>query len=227
MSTRSAFGFGTPLSIIPVVGRVSEFRRLYPHRAMTAQINDTCFHRKIDFSVAGTSGSGLFEPATIGIQPVSMSTACWRGYVAHYSILDGELFLTSLQIGLAPDDSIRARAGKGPELFGVLPTADRFSGFSYEGFQSRAAFTGGLLLADGFVRELYVHMGFHPAWKYKTVREVIFEAGHVTADFDRSAEMADARTKFLEENQRSDGRFDEPKRGDIEAWIGKCFSREY
>jgi hypothetical protein len=112
---------------------------------MTAQINDTCFHRKIDFSVAGISGFGLFEPATIGIEPVSMSTACWRGYVAHYSIIDGELYLTSLHIGLSQGDAIRAKAGKRPELFGVLPTADRFSGFLYQGFQSPVSFTCGLL----------------------------------------------------------------------------------
>src|SRR5688572_28875577 len=99
---------------------------------MTAQINDTCFHRMIDFAVAGISGSGIFDPATIGIEPVSMSTACWRDYVAHYSILDGELFLTRLLIGLPQDAAIRTRAGKGPELFGVSPTVDRFTGFVYE-----------------------------------------------------------------------------------------------
>jgi hypothetical protein len=194
---------------------------------MTAQINDTCFHRKIDFAVAGISGSGLFDPATIGIEPVSMSTACWRGYVAHYSILAGELFLTSLHIGLPQDATIRARAGKGPELFGVLPTADRFSGFLYEGFQSRVTFTGGLLLAHEFIRELYVHMGFHPAWKYKDVREVILDAGRVTSDFDRSADMAAARTKFIDDTKHSDERFNEPTRRELEAWIERCFSRDY
>jgi hypothetical protein len=46
---------------------------------MTAQINDTCFHQKIDFNVAGISGTGIFEPAAIGIEPFATSTACWRG----------------------------------------------------------------------------------------------------------------------------------------------------
>src|ERR1043166_443297 len=122
---------------------------------MSAQINDTCFHRKTDFSVAGVSGSGLFEPATIGIKPVSFTSARWRGHVAHYSLLDGELFLTMLCVWLSPDDPIHAKTGHGPELFGVLPTADRFPHLGYEGFQSRVSFTGGLLLADGFIQELY------------------------------------------------------------------------
>jgi hypothetical protein len=194
---------------------------------MTAQINDTCFHRKIDFAVAGISGSGLFDPAAMGIRPVSTCTACWRGYVAHYSILDGELFLTSLHIGLEQGDAIRARAGKGPELFGVLPTRGGLAGFLYKGFQSRIPFSGGLLLANDFIRELYVHMGFHPPWKYKEVRELIFDAGRVTDEFDRSAEMAAARRNFIDETARSGKGFDVPTGGDIEAWIENCFSRDY
>jgi hypothetical protein len=194
---------------------------------MTAQINDTCFHRKIKYSVAGISGSRLFEPASIGIKPVSMSSACWRGYVANYSIIDDNLNLTSLHIGFSQHDAIRARAGKGPLLFGVFPTPDQFSGFVYEGIQAPVPFTGGLLIANDFFRELYVHMGFHPAWKYKDVREVIFDAGRVTGDFDRSAEMEEARSKFIAETKLSNGSFNEPARGDIEAWIEKCFSREY
>jgi len=190
---------------------------------MTAQINDTCFHQKIDFAVAGISGSGLFEPASVGIKPVATSTACWRGYVAHYSILDGELFLTSLDIGLSPQDGIRARAGKGPELFGVLPTAALYSGFTYKGFKAPVAFTGGLLLADDFIPELYVHMGFHPAWKYKNVREVIFDKGRLAEDIDRSSDMAAARANFTDEK----GDFKEPAYQDMRSWIAKCFSRKY
>jgi hypothetical protein len=191
---------------------------------MTAQINDSCFHRKIDYAVAGISGSGIFDPAAVGIRPVPLNTACWRGYIAHYSILDGELFLTALHTGLSRKDAIRARAGRGPELFGILPTSDRF-GFFYNNFKQRIPFTGGLLLANDFIRELYIHMGFHPPWKYKEVREVIFDAGRVTDEFDRSAEMATARTKFIFE-PRTIGQFD-PIGGEIDAWIKQCFSREY
>ena len=162
---------------------------------MTAQINDTVFHRKIDFALAGISGSGLFDPATLGFKPASSSSACWRGHVAHYTILDGGLFLTSLEIGIPHDGAIRGGSAHDPELFGVPPKSDETSELFYEGFRHPIAFTGGLLLADGFIRSLYVHMGFHPAWKYEDVREVRLEAGRVTADTDRSAEMAAVRAK--------------------------------
>lgn len=199
----------------------------YPHRVMTTQVNDTCFHRKFDFWIVGFSGTGLIDRAAFGIEPVSWSTACRHGYVAHYLILDGQLFLTSLDIGLSHTDAVHARAGKGPELFGVLPNTCGFHRFLYEGFQSSVPFTGGLLLADDLIRELHFNMGFHPAWKYKNVREVIFDAGRVTDDFDRTADMAAAQTDIINEMRSSEGLMNEGTRGAIEARILNSFSRKY
>lgn len=39
--------------------------------------------------------------------------------------------------------------------------------------------SGGLLLGEGFIQELYAHMGFHPAWKCLHVIELIFEGGQL------------------------------------------------
>jgi hypothetical protein len=195
--------------------------------SMTAQINDTVFHRKIDFDLAGISGSGLFDAATLPVRPVWTSSACWRGYVAHYSIFERDLCLTSLHIGLPEDNVNRAIAGRGSELFGVLPKRLGVSRFLYEGFRLPIPFTGGLLLADGFIPELYVHMGFHPAWKYERVREVIFDAGRIIEDYDRSAEVAGIRLKFVEEMTRSQNTSREPSLDEVAAWIKKCFSRDY
>jgi hypothetical protein len=47
----------------------------------------------------------------------------------------------------------------------------------YEGLAYHLEYSGGLLLADGFLQDLYVPMAFHPAWKHETVLELIFEAG--------------------------------------------------
>lgn len=195
---------------------------------MTAQINDTCFHHKINFAIAGISGSGIFDPATLGFEPDGMCSACWRGYITHYSILNDSLFLTSLEVVGFPEDlASQAEAGTGPELFGVLPTSGHFLGYGYEGFQLPIAFTGGLLLAHGFIRQLYVHMGFHPVWKYERVREVIFDAGRVTADYDRSSEMAEAREKITVDMDSPNAAGAEPAPRDVLDWIGKCFLRDY
>ncbi len=57
-------------------------------------------------------------------------------------------------------------------------------------------FTGGLLVCDGFLREHYVHMGFHPAWKFTRVEELIFENGALTSREDVSQKMAAIREKL-------------------------------
>src|SRR5580765_7756635 len=147
---------------------------------MTAQINDSVFHRKIDYALAGISGSGLFEPEAYGIKPVSMSTACWRGHYVTYAVEEGRLVLREVTVGLSKADEMHAKVGRGPALFGVLPRREGQRGaWNYSSLHEPVAFTGGLLLAEGFIRELYVHMGFHPAWKFQKVRELLFEEGRL------------------------------------------------
>jgi hypothetical protein len=57
----------------------------------------------------------------------------------------------------------------------------------------RQPFTGGLLLGAGFIRELYVHMGHQPAWKYTEVLELTFDDGRLTLVHDRSELMGQRR----------------------------------
>jgi hypothetical protein len=189
---------------------------------MTAQINDTVFHRKIEFSVAGKDGSGLFDPRSHGISPAGVSSACWRGYHLAYSVRNDQLLLGKVFLSLCTADALRASAGKGPELFGKLPKKHNslWQEWIYD-LQQPIPFSGGLLLGDSFIRELYVHMGFHPAWKYRNVRELLFEDGRLTDEFDRSAEMEEARKKHLQQPFQ-------PTSGEqIREWVGQCFSRNY
>lgn len=189
---------------------------------MTAQINDRVFHRKIHFNIAGINGCGLFQPQAVGIQPEAMSTACWRGFYVQYAIEEDQLFLTQVTIGLPKTDAEAARAGGGPELFGRKAKYNQSEwGWVYNDLRQPFAFSGGLLLGEGFIRQLYVHMGFHPAWKYRNVREVLFEQGRLTEDFDRSDAMEGVRAQLSEKPL-------EPTAvGEIEKWVEKCFSRDY
>lgn len=192
---------------------------------MTAQINDMVFYRKINFVIAGISGTGLFEPQAHGIEPDVLSTACWRGYYVQYAIEDGLLLLTRVTLGLSTPDTRAADTGKGPVLFGACPRYDEQDyGWVYDGLRQPVEFSGGLLLGTRFVQELYIHMGFHPAWKYRDVREVLFEHGRLTSDFDRSADMEAARARLAEQPSRPDLTADNAR---IMEWIEQCFSRDY
>jgi hypothetical protein len=209
---------------------------------MTAQISDVVFYRDNPFSLAGVNGSGLFDQAEHGVRPAMISTACWRGYHCTYEVADGSLLLTKVNIGLAEEDRLAAERGEGPILFGRIPkrytveghrtdlgtgevtTSWQSSDFAVDSLREPVPFTGGLLLGDGFIEELYVHMGFHPAWKFRQVHELVFEKGRVVKEADRSAEMAGFREMIA---GRSLGPRDPDNREEIERWIKRCFSLEY
>ena len=91
---------------------------------------------------------------------------------------------------------------EGPSINGVTPTgslgkSDWFNNH-YKGLKYHLEYTGGLLLADGFIAALYVHMGFHPAWKYRHVLELIFANGVLKQEFDRSERMAELRQQTVD-----------------------------
>jgi len=183
---------------------------------MTAQITDLVRYTELDWSLAGVNGEGLFDPAAHGLKVRAASTACYRGFACAYALREGALFLDDLHV---------ATEGEAPRLLGCAPEQAGDLGFTarYRKMGHFVPFTGGLLLGDGFVRELYVHMGFHPAWKYRRVLEVELDEGHVTKLSDCSAAMAEIRTKL--------GGRDVPARGapsaEVRAWIDRAFSRSY
>ncbi|HUR45352.1 MAG TPA: hypothetical protein VMZ27_05675 [Candidatus Saccharimonadales bacterium] len=192
---------------------------------MTAQINDEVFYRKTSYSIAGISGSGLFEPQSHAIEPVSMSSACWRGYHVEYAIEAKQLFLTRVTLGLSKKDELRAKAGHGPALFDVKPRYDEQGwGCVYAPLRVPILFSGGLLLGNRFIDQLYVHMGFHPAWKYRQVHEVLFERGQLTGELDRSSKMEELRL-HLSAQPLQPGPQDSIAQ--MRDWIAKCFSLDY
>lgn len=166
---------------------------------MTAQFSDLFRLHDAEYSVAEVHGDNLFEPASFGLFPIMASTACWRGYVAIFAVSEAHLVLDSLFVNL--------RETKGPPINNISPRppAGRFGMFNqeYRGLNHRLDFSGKLLLGNDFIRELYVHMGFHPAWKYRTVIELAFEDGKLTAENDRSERMAEIRRTMQDSAAKS------------------------
>ena len=98
---------------------------------MTAQIHDSVNYRNELFMIAAVSGTGLFDPADEGLKPIPFSTACWRGYHCTYEVVEGELQMTRLNIGLEDDAGKRAQAGE-LELYGRPLARYEQSGYSYK-----------------------------------------------------------------------------------------------
>jgi len=197
---------------------------------MTAQVQDILFFQGKPYRLAGIGANEApFDPQCHGIHAFAADTACHRGYVCTYAVSnDGSLVLRELHINL---DLRAAIPGVShlvpippPELFGTKPIAQgRRADFEwcYKDMSGPAPYTGGLLIAADFIDELYAHMGFHPAWKYREVHELLFDQGRLLSASDVSAEMAELRKNVTREMLKP------ADTADIGAWVEKCFSRRY
>jgi hypothetical protein len=184
---------------------------------MTAQIPDSFLFQDKKFSIVGVNGAGLFDPYVHKLTPLPRITSCWRGYVCTYKTLYNKLLLDILQVNLGDE---------GPTVNGNRPTFDPKNIFdnTYNDLNLHMDFTGGMLIANAFLQHLYVHMGFHPAWKYETVFELVISQGYVLESRDVSQQMAELRDRMVRQplEPNSDASKDE-----IEKWIASTFRMEY
>jgi hypothetical protein len=191
---------------------------------VTAQAPDRVRYEHGDFAIAGVSGDGLFDPAHVELDPTMMSTACWRGYVVEYAVVSGFLRMVSVRLGRGTTHRGRDLALGDALLGGRVVIADDWlgDGWLVEGLDMPVAFTGRLLLGDGFVARTYRHMGFHPAWKYATVLELTFLSGACTAAVDLSERFIAVREGVLAGDLEDP---DGPAAG--MEWIKRTFTLDY
>jgi hypothetical protein len=184
---------------------------------MTAQISDSFLFQDQRFSVVGVNGGNLFHPAEYGMQPLPRITSCWRGYVCTYTTLYNKLLLDTLQTNLAQE---------GPLINTILPEFSINGTFNniYHDLDLRIDFTGGMLIANGFIQALYVHMGFHPGWKYATVFELVFSQGYLLEAKDVSRQMAELRDRMTRQPLQPGT---DVSRQELEDWIASTFKRSY
>jgi hypothetical protein len=209
---------------------------------MTAQIKDGFRYRKKSHSLAGINGSGLFDPAQHKIMPVAHSTNCWRGYYCTYEVEGRALLLTEVHLGLGKKDEVAAARGEGPLLFGKVPrrytehgerrdwstgevtTSWESSYFKIDGIREPIPFTGGLLIGDDFIREMYFYTVFQPACTFRTVHELMFDSGRLIEEHNRSAQMAEFREMISSRRLKPGSQASE---AEIEEWARRCSSLEY
>lgn len=186
---------------------------------MTAQVSETVRLNSTNFALCGVRGEGLFNPEHHGLEPAAPHSACWRGFVCGYAVVDDHLVLERFQMWSEPVRWPHNRAQL-QGLFGPRPELDdEHPWIDAKGLSFPVPFTGGLLLGDDFIEELYVHMGFHAAYKYRQVLELTFESGLLLSKSDRSIEMDEIRSR--------EGRGDGKRSKDVIAWIHDCFRIDY
>lgn len=158
---------------------------------MTAQISDTALYCGDDYSIIGLIAPEPVTPLDFGMTPTKLSTGCYRGYYCTYVIEDSQLYLAKM--------TLRERNGRYLAIGGVDPIQNELRNCAnYEGLRVFVSYTGALRLARGFIRSLYIHMGYQKASAFETVLDFDFKDGRVTGLRDRSAEAAQKRGAFKE-----------------------------
>ena len=166
---------------------------------MTAQTHDKVNLQGTEFSLVGVNGTQLFEPENFGFKPTGKVTNCARGFVCYYILADNTLALNKLQVSYGHLGRTKFTHKRCLEINGVAPIYNKDAGFNnlYENLNLRMEFTGRILIADDFINKLYVHMGFHPAWKYRVVYELTIVNGIMTNIEDVSKKMEEIREEKM------------------------------
>jgi hypothetical protein len=186
---------------------------------MTAQASEYIRCSDKRYAIAAIENEWPFQPQAYGFTPKMMSTACWRGYQCTYCVTDDRLYLDSLRINIG---NLAPR-----EWLGVTPTKGKFfrydGGWEYNGVALPISYSGGVVLGHDFIREFYVHMGFHRPHCYKEVLEIVFRNGCVVERIDHSERMAELRAHL----NSSSANLDKPDHGAIKRFVDAAFSLKY
>jgi hypothetical protein len=197
---------------------------------MTTQISDTFRHRKMAYVIAAQSANEkLFNPTTLGLKPQTASTSCWCGYYLVYSVHQNHLVVANLYVNLFETGGRYVRV-QGPKINNVTPTISKSknSDFNnrYNRLNYRLEYTGGLLLACDFIKELRDEVGSLSPWRFKTVIELVFTKGELIKEIDRSEKIAELREMILKEHHSNDSDY-LPTSPEVSSFIDKTFDLKY
>lgn len=187
---------------------------------MTAQIPDTVVYQHNTYRIVGVKGKGLPTPGEFDMQPVMMSTGCYRGYVTQYALHNDRFVLNALTLRTG-DDSYKPINGVRPTIGGT------FKAGQYTNLNLPTRFSGGILIAKDFIQAMYVHMGFQKPTSFETVVELLIENGRLKRAIDHSEKVAQLRqalSKPLPKPGFDDQRMRERHTMD---WIEWTFSLDY
>jgi len=175
---------------------------------MTAQMNDEFVFRRRKYYVSAIEfPENFIDIYSLGFKPTMFHTACWRGYIATYSIYRKYLVLKNLYTNNGDDLKNEA-----PKLNNKLPqisinenwvseeTKMNRREFTYNNINLIIPYTGSILITKDFINERYVHMGFQPYFNYEAVIQLSFNNGKYII----SKDLSDIAKQIREKNNDND-----------------------
>ena len=166
----------------------------------------------------------FFNIQQIGINPEEESSACWRGYVAEFSIYDNNLILKNLNTNNSNGNALPV------EVNGVMPDVEipdglvegyrEWRNWHYRDVHLIIPYSGSILITDEFIRKRYIHMGFQSPLSYRKVIELSFDNGNFIEKRDLSKIFAKLRKIINMESH-------EEQLARLPLWIEECFDLSY
>jgi len=192
---------------------------------MTAQMKDKFIFRRREYTVSAVEDpDDLINIHALGFNPSMFSTACYRGYIAGFSIYKNSLALKNLYTNNGSDlkNSAPVLNKTSPRIIIKETWPEEVKKqrreFVYENINLKIQYTGSVLITKDFIQDKYVHMGFQSPINYENIIQLTFDNGLLILERDFSQTAKLIREKKL----------DVPKEDrNIFAWIDDCFDISY
>ena len=169
------------------------------------------------FALLGVDGEKLFTPKDAGIERTKPTiTSCYRGYTRWFSIKDDILRLD--QININTDEEITINNKKSLE-----EDSDKFFQKRFTDLDFKMDFTGRILVADDFIDEMYIHLGFQRPYAFETVFELHFKKGTLVKKNNLSNQMA----RIRELDNISDDKLPKDLKKEISYWLKEHAKFDY
>ena len=157
---------------------------------MTIQVGHLYRHGNIDYSIVSSTNPFPFDPKDYGIVPFPRCTACHRGYWCCYTAVDNQFVLDDLFINTQDDIY--------PSICGITATVEDnramyMNHHIYRRLHIPIDYTGKLLVGRNAIPTYYVDGIFNDPWKYKDLKELIFENGLLVDMIEQSDTAKDIR----------------------------------
>jgi len=192
---------------------------------MTAQMKDKFIFHRGEYSVSAIEfPENFINIYSLGFNPKELHTACYRGYIAAFSIYRNKLALKNLHTNNGNDIENKPPLinNKSAEIGNTNNYIEEYKNsyreFTYKNINLIIPYTGSILITKDFIRERYIHMGFQSPLSYTVVIQLTFDNGNLTLAKDFSDIAKSVREKKLKIDKKYDNIFN---------WIDDCFDISY
>lgn len=147
---------------------------------MSSQMTDPFKWNRKEYVFIGASDVySLFDPEKYGLKPEAPHTACWKGFVIHFSVKNDQLYVDKLEVYC--DNGIY------PVINDVKPKdRTRFSGFYvYNGLKMPLKYTGSIIIGK-HLKERFQNSAFTGPYSYDITYQLEFTEG-ILSDYKETS----------------------------------------